>query len=220
MPGTLARKKLLRPAPPPRRRQQERTEATRHRLLQAAERIFARDGFEASRLEDIVALAGYTRGAFYAHYESKEDLLFDLMERFVNEKVRNLRAILGAAENSTARWQALRAHYSRMACDRRWTLLSMEFKLFAIRHPSARQRLAVRYRRLREPGRALLTQLLQDLGRQLPFSIHAAMVALGATANSLLIESLVDPKALAEDEIPVLLSLVFDAVLGAPSQSF
>jgi AcrR family transcriptional regulator len=187
MPGTLARKKLIRSPSPPRRRQEERTEATRRRLLQAAERIFAQDGFEASRLEDIVALAGYTRGAFYAHYESKEDLLLDLMERFVNEKVRNLRAILGAAENSTARWQALRAHYSRMACDRRWTLL---------------------------------TQLLQDLGRQLPFSIHAAMVALGATANSLLIESLVDPKALAEDEIPVLLSLVFDAVLGVPSQSF
>jgi hypothetical protein len=144
-------------------------------------------------------------------------LLFELMERFVGEKVRNLRAILVQAENSVARWQALRAHYSRMACDRRWALLSMEFKLFAIRHPSARQRLALRYRRLREPGRALIAQLLGESNRQLPVSIHAATVALGAAANSLLIESLVDHKALAEDEIPVLLSLVFDAVLGVPS---
>jgi hypothetical protein len=105
-----------------------------------------------------------------------------------------------------------------MACDRRWTLLSMEFKLFAIRHPAARQRLAIRYRRLREPGRALMTQLLDEVGRELPVSIQAAMATLGATANALLIESLVDSKAIAEAEIPVLLSLVFDAVLGTQSK--
>jgi AcrR family transcriptional regulator len=199
-------------------RQEQRTEATRLRLLRAAERIFARDGFEASRLEDIVALAGYTRGAFYAHYASKEDLLFDLMERAVNEKVETLRAVLAQADNSAGRWQALRGHYSQMACDRRWALLSMEFKLFAIRHPAARQRLAVRYRRLREPGRALISQLLDEVGRDLPVSIQAATATLGATANALLIESLVDGKAVAESEIPVLLRLVFDAVLGAPSE--
>jgi AcrR family transcriptional regulator len=216
MPAVLSRKRLIRSASRP-RRQAERTEATRQRLLHAAECIFARDGFEASRLEDIVARAGYTRGAFYAHYDSKEDLLFDLMERFVNEKVGNLRAILAQAGDSVGRWQALRAYYSRMACDRRWALLSMEFKLFAIRHPAARQRLALRYRRLREPGLTLMTQLLEEQGRDLPVSIHAATVALGAAANSLLIESLVDHKALSEKEIPILLSLVFDAVLGMPS---
>src|SRR5579872_6765002 len=59
-------------------RQQLRTETTRRKLLGAAERIFARSGFEAARLEDIAALAGYTRGAFYANFEGKEDIFFAL----------------------------------------------------------------------------------------------------------------------------------------------
>jgi AcrR family transcriptional regulator len=56
--------------------QQARTDATRRKLLAAAENIFARDGFEAARLEDIAGLAGYTRGAFYANFQSKEDIFF------------------------------------------------------------------------------------------------------------------------------------------------
>ncbi len=55
-------------------RHQERTEITRARLIQSAEKIFARDGFEAAKLEEIAADAGYTRGAFYANFDSKEDL--------------------------------------------------------------------------------------------------------------------------------------------------
>src|SRR5258708_12782333 len=61
-------------------RQAERTEATRRKLLAAAERIFARDGFEAARLEDIAAGAGYTRGAFYANFGGKEQIFFPLLE--------------------------------------------------------------------------------------------------------------------------------------------
>lgn len=45
-------------------RQAARTAATRRKLLLAAEQTFARDGYEAARLEDIAARAGYTRGPF------------------------------------------------------------------------------------------------------------------------------------------------------------
>jgi AcrR family transcriptional regulator len=47
--------------------------------LLAAEQTFARDGYEAARLEDIAARAGYTRGAFYANFASKEDIFFALL---------------------------------------------------------------------------------------------------------------------------------------------
>src|SRR3954470_10444855 len=60
---------------------QQKTEETRGRLLKSARKVFSRDGFEAARLEDIAKDAGYTRGAFYAHYDSKEDLFFALLEQ-------------------------------------------------------------------------------------------------------------------------------------------
>jgi AcrR family transcriptional regulator len=199
-------------------RQQQRTAATRAKLLAAAQYIFARDGFEASRLEDIAARAGFTRGAFYANFESKEDLLFALMERVVSDKVQAIRDLLEHCETPQERLQALRAYYARLAADRRWVLLLFEFKLFAVRHPQARARLVGRYRNLRAPGRELLESLVRTLGRNLPISTNAATIALGALSNALLIESLLDPKALTPDEIQFLLGMFFDALVGKPSR--
>src|ERR1700749_1355743 len=50
-----------------------KSERTRAELLRAAEVIFARDGFEASRIEDIAAEAGRSRGAFYANFASQTE---------------------------------------------------------------------------------------------------------------------------------------------------
>ena len=77
--------------PIPISRHQERTDITRARFLQAAEKIFARDGFEAAKLEEIAAEAGYTRGAFYANFDSKEDLFLALLEREITTRIENVR---------------------------------------------------------------------------------------------------------------------------------
>jgi AcrR family transcriptional regulator len=196
-------------------RQQQRTEATRAKLLSAAENVFARDGFEASRLEDIAADAGYTRGAFYANFDSKEDLLFALMERLVAERLQAIHEILQGHETPASRTQALRDYYARIACDRRWALLLLEFKLFAVRHPEARARLVERYRRLRAPGRKLFETVLAQLDRKLPISTNAASIGLSAFSNALLLENLLDPKALTPAEIQFLLGLFFDSLVGS-----
>jgi len=195
-------------------RQQQRTAATRAKLLNAAGHIFARDGFEASRLEDIAARAGFTRGAFYANFESKEDLLFALMERVVSERVGAVRTILEQHESPVQRLHALRDYYSRIARDRRWALLQLEFKLFAVRHPEARLRLVNRYRTLRAPGRELLESLVNTLGGELPISSNGCTVALGAVSNALVVEHLMDPKGLTSQEIQFVLAMVFDALIG------
>src|SRR5579883_130645 len=83
----------------PPNKHQQKTAATRHALLAAARRIFARDGFEACRIEDIAAAAGYTRGAFYAHFRAKEDLFFAIFEQEARRRIEQMRALLeGAAD--------------------------------------------------------------------------------------------------------------------------
>ena len=52
-------------------------EETRTRLLHAAARVFAKQGYEGSRVGDIAREAGLSSGAIYAHYDSKADLLVD-----------------------------------------------------------------------------------------------------------------------------------------------
>lgn len=205
----------LRGAPPAAAtsRQQARTATTQRKLLAAAEKIFARDGFEAARLADIAALAGYTRGAFYAHFKSKEDIFFALLENWVGRRIDEISAILGRQANPAARLAALRRHYAQIATDRRLALLSLEFKLFAIRHPEAHARLRARQRPLRQSAGDILRRLTKDAGAHLAISGVAAATGLGSLSNVLLLENLVDPASVSGADVRHLLAVFFDAVM-------
>ena len=52
---------------------------TRDRLLRAAAEVFAARGYDGTRVADIAAAAGVSKGAMYAHYSSKADLLVDAL---------------------------------------------------------------------------------------------------------------------------------------------
>ncbi len=204
---------------PSRSRQEARTAATRQRLLAAAETIFARDGFEAARLEDIAALAGYTRGAFYANFEGKEDIFVALLEEWVAQRIAEVNAVLEKQKSPEARLRALRDHYAHSRKDRRLVLLSLEFKLFAIRHPEAHARLRARHESLYACGGDFVRRVAKALGRTLPIPSSAAATGLGALSNALFVEHLFDPTAITDHDIRHLLGVVFDAILGAkPAQ--
>lgn len=206
--------RLARESTSPVSRQQARTLATRRRLLAAAEKTVARDGFEAARLEDIAGLAGYTRGAFYAHFRSKEDIFFALLEDWVAERIGEVNAVLATHANPAARLRALREHYAQLAKDRRLVLLSLEFKLYAIRHPEAHARLRARQRRIRASVGEFLHRLVAATGHRLPIPSTAAAAALGALSNALLLENLVDSVTITDQDIRYLLGVFFDAIFG------
>ncbi len=65
-------------------------EDTRRTLLDTARRLFTRDGFQATRTEEIVQQAGLTRGALYHHFRDKEDLFRAVYEEVADEVVRSL----------------------------------------------------------------------------------------------------------------------------------
>jgi AcrR family transcriptional regulator len=195
-------------------RQAARTAATRRKLLLAAEQTFARDGYEAARLEDIAARAGYTRGAFYANFASKEDIFFALLEQTVGRRIAEVNELLGRHDNPQQRLRALREHYAQIAKDRRLALLSLEFKLFAVRHPEAHARLRARQRGLRSCGGDIVRRVMKSLGRSLAISSAAAATALGAFSHAMLLEHLVDARSLSDSEIRHLLGLFFDAVVA------
>ncbi len=54
---------------------QEYRDARRHEIAGAAMRVFARQGFQATSMADIIAESGLSAGAIYGHYKSKEDLI-------------------------------------------------------------------------------------------------------------------------------------------------
>ena len=124
---------------------QRRLEHTRNLLLDAAEEVFARKGFDAAALEDIADAAGYTRGAIYSHFGSKAELFLAVVERQrqrfldgfadVVESIHNLDEL--HADDIADRWGDLLVTQGSERAS-----LGYEFTLFLLRNPEARERVA------------------------------------------------------------------------------
>jgi AcrR family transcriptional regulator len=68
-------------------------EQTTQRLLDAAQKLIAKKGLEAASVENIAAAAGYTRGAFYSNFSSKDDLFIELLRRDHQKSTAQLTAL-------------------------------------------------------------------------------------------------------------------------------
>src|SRR3954453_3913885 len=71
---------------------QDHKQATRRRILEAAGRRFKQDGIDASGVASVMSDAGLTNGAFYAHFESKEDLVANVLAEQLRVQRENFRA--------------------------------------------------------------------------------------------------------------------------------
>lgn len=195
-------------------RQQERSDATRGRLIRAAEKIFARDGFEAAKLEEIAADAGYTRGAFYANFESKEDLFLALLEGEISSRINTLEQMTRSLQEPEAKLSAFREFFLTICQDRRWSLLALEFKLFAVRHPEVKTRLAAMNRRLVKSRIGILRDIIEGTGRKLPITPAAVAMSLSAVTNALGLEHMLDRGLMPESALKQILGNYFDSLLG------
>jgi AcrR family transcriptional regulator len=118
----------------PRRRRAETVE----RLLDAALETFAEIGFAAASVEDICRRGGFTRGAFYSSFSSKDELFGAL---FARETARNLtlaeQLLLGIEQEADPVAAAVDRALSTFRADRTWVLVLTEYRLHAARHPEA-----------------------------------------------------------------------------------
>jgi AcrR family transcriptional regulator len=193
-------------------RHQERSEATRARLIRAAEKIFARNGFEAAKLEEIAAEAGYTRGAFYANFESKEDLFLALLEGEISSRINTVERMTRDLTDPREKLHAFREFFLTICQDRRWSLLALEFKLFAVRHPEVKARLTAMNRRLVGPRIGLLQAIMEGSGRKLPISPQAVAMSLSAVTNALSLEHMLDRSLMPETALKEILANYFDSL--------
>lgn len=77
--------------------------ATREALVEAAVELFGRKGFHATGVQELVDAAGLTKGAFYHHFRSKEEVLRLIHDRFMDVQLQRERAILAAGSSAHER---------------------------------------------------------------------------------------------------------------------
>ena len=86
----------VRPAKAP-----KRSEETRNALLDAAARMFFRNGYDRASLQEIADITGIQKGSIYYHYRSKEMLLFDVLKLIHDRHLDNVRDLASRAEGSS-----------------------------------------------------------------------------------------------------------------------
>ncbi len=194
-------------------KQQIRIKETMARLLNAAEEVFVRDGYESAQLDEIAAVAGRSKGAVYGHFKSKEDLFLALFEHRTSSHINRLFSSLRKCANRKQSMEAFREFYVDLVKDKTWPILSLEFKLFALRHPESKERLhkAFEMAKATNDG-ATYEQLFGQLTRDQKTDNEMSLIALGPILSGLILESHFEPKLLSEKALRRLLVRIFDSL--------
>ena len=191
-----------------------RRRATRDRVLAAASEVFAERGFHGASVEDICERAGFTRGAFYSNFSSKDDLVVELSQRHSEALVERIRRA-SKREHASAD-EVLRDVFAALADDsrskERWLVLTTEFTLHAIRDAEARRAWAAQQRRVRDELVAVVDEAVSRQGLTLPISTELFVRAAISLAQGSMTQRLVEPRSLTVGELertvlPILLGV-------------
>lgn len=185
---------------------QQSKELTRVRLVEAAERIFIRKGFDDASVEEISEAAGYSRGAFYSNFKDKDQVLLAVIDRL---RPKALDGIFQRLAESAERIVAVREWFSNQWRFRDFITLQIEISRRAMRDRSVRKHLAELRRRELETYAASVNRYLgatDGLAAEKPEVVALVLLAVAHGLGSIAI----DTDAESEDMYADAAKLAFD----------
>ena len=199
----------------------ERREKTREDLLNAAETCFVTRGFHATSVDEVAERAGYTKGAVYSNFASKEDLFFGVYQRRVDHVLTEVVPGLRQAGPERAFDSLATGMIQRREGDDGWLAVFFEFWAHVLRHPELRNRFAESHTRLLDALTDAVRQLADDRGRTLPTDLTPFQVVLAWNAMEvgLGLERLTQGQDVDVELARRMGWLLLDAVLGAAPPS-
>jgi AcrR family transcriptional regulator len=159
----------------------EQREETRRRLIEAAGSVFSRLGFEAAPIDVIAEEAGFSRGAFYSNFASKDELFLALLRDHLDAEVDTLSRALDCIETAEDLAPAIERRYRVLGEDGGWCLLTTEFQLYAMRGGKMAGEFSAIYESYRRRLGALMATHFERLGivsTLTPYEFGVAQVAL------------------------------------------
>jgi AcrR family transcriptional regulator len=179
-------------------------EETRRRLTTAAIDVVSRKGYHAASVNEIARRAGYSIGALYSNFGSKDDLLLAVFD----EHVRWFEAQLDRAAQADDTTQATSDWIQSLTEKPDQFLVFIEFWAYAVRKPKMRREFATRMAELRKRVAATVVQRSGAISSGPPPDVVALLLL--ALGRGLALEKLVDPEAVPDQEVARLLAALAD----------
>ena len=201
----------------------EQREQTRIRLLDAAERVLAKRGYADASVEEVAALAGFSRGAVYSNFKSKEDLFFACFDDVLAKRLPELFGAVRAAGKTESPTSTARTGGGLfglfMGEDLEWFRVYVDFLAQAGRTPRLRKRVAERVRAIHDTVRELIETIARDTDMPLPASSDLLATAALSMSEGFALRRLVDPAKYPEEMNQDLLGLLFGGVAALSEAS-
>ncbi len=182
--------------------------------MQAAKEIFARDGFQAAKLEQIVARAGYTRGAFYANFRSKEELFLTVARQEIDSLVESTLETIRTGKNSEEKCQAMLRALRENPDTKRWALVWLEFNLFVLRHAKSRKKAAAQYEQILQSTGGIFAELYRSAGCDPPLPPAIISLGFGCLFQGLALHEMLNGKLVTPEISSEILLRYIHAVMG------
>jgi AcrR family transcriptional regulator len=173
---------------------------TREKLFEAAARVFEDQGIGGASIEAIAAAAGFTRGAFYSNFKSKDELIIAMLEDHVEQSILRIRDLLERHRNLADFIEALKT-MGRSQQDPlgRSPLLHMEMILFVARAEKRRPELAKRLRARRKLVTDIIETTARNSGRTVILNPAWAGALVLALEDGFRLHRLIDPETTPPD---------------------
>ena len=174
---------------------ERRLEHTRSLLLDAAEEVFAEKGFTSATLDDIAYAAGYTKGAIYKHFATKEDLFLAVSDRYWRRYFDTFSEVMSTAKQIGAHeLDEIAERWRQLSRDRgaEHAALGHEFTLYLLRNPDARERVAAKRADVVKALAKFIVQGIDRLGGALLIPPMTFAHILVATTDSVVLGSQLD----------------------------
>jgi len=181
-----------------------RTRPTRddtcEKLFEAAARVFEDQGIGGASIEAIAAAAGFTRGAFYSNFKSKDELIIAMIEDHVEQSIRRNLDLLARHNNLADFLDALKTmDRSQQDPLGRSPLLHMEMILFVARAEKRRPELAKRLRARRKLITDIIETAVKNSGKNPPLSPIWTGAILLALVDGFRLHRQIDPETTPAD---------------------